>query len=97
MSEGDRNRIGKWLISALVVNQGVVIVGVVKPIGCHADKEPEFLLEEMNAARKRENESVEAGFAEVLNQISMSKAFRQQIYNLFKYKNTACFFKSVQV
>ena len=54
------------------------------------------MLEEMNAARKRENESVEAAFAEVLNQISMSKAFRQQIYNLFKYKNTACFFKSVQ-
>lgn len=65
-------------------------------LSIYADKEPDFLLEEMNAARKRENESVEAAFAEVLNQISMSKAFRQQIYNLFKYKNTACFFKSVQ-
>ena len=51
---------------------------------------------ELHAARNRENEALDKTFEEVLNQIAISKAFRLQIYNIYKYKNTASFLKAIQ-
>ena len=65
-------------------------------LSIHAHKPPDVLWGELNIARRREKRAIETAFTEVLNQISISKAFRQQIYNLFKYKNTACYFKSIK-
>ena len=69
---------------------------------CHVDrkrqyenKQPHLLLFELNYAQGKEEDNVEAAFAEVLKQVSISKAFRQQIYNIHLYKSPKCYFKSV--
>ena len=59
-------------------------------------KQPDALLEEIDAATQRENHAVDKAFEEVLNQVAISKAFRRQIYNVYRYKNTASFFKSIK-
>ena len=64
-------------------------------LSVYASKQPGVLLNELEDAKQRENEALEKTFEEVLNQVAISKAFRLQIYNLFRYKNTASFFKAI--
>ena len=40
-------------------------------------------------------EALDTTFAEVMNQIAISKAFKQQIYAVFRYTNTASYFKGI--
>ena len=69
---------------------------------CHIDRlrqydneQPHVLLQHLGIARDREIESLDITFAEVLKQIAISKAFRQQIYAEFRYTNTASYFKGI--
>ena len=69
---------------------------------CHVDrkrqyenKAPHLLLFELICAEDKEEENIEAAFAEVLKQVSISKAFREQIYKIHHYKSPKCFFKNI--
>ena len=68
---------------------------------CHVDRLLEFdgrlpdqLLQESSIAQNLEIASRSNAFKQVLKQIAIHKAFRQQIYAIYKYVNTACYFKS---
>ena len=55
---------------------------------------PDQLLQESSIAQNLEIASRSNAFKQVLKQIAIHKAFRQQIYAIYKYVNTACYFKS---
>ena len=70
---------------------------------CHVDrldenygKLPEQLLRESSVSQNVEIACRKEAFKQVLKQIAIHKAFRQQIYAIYKYKNTACYFKSIE-
>ena len=65
-------------------------------LSLYAQKQPDVLLVDLRNAKECEIKAVESTFIQVLNQICISKALRQQIYNVYKYKNTTCYFKSVK-
>lgn len=65
-------------------------------LSIYVSKQPDALLSEMDDAKQRENEAIDKTFEEVLNQVAIYKAFRMQIYNVYKYKNTASFFKAIK-
>ena len=62
----------------------------------YTEKLPDVLWNELAVSKHREIVAIETAFTEVLNQICISKAFRLQIYHVFRYKNTACYFKSIK-
>ena len=68
---------------------------------CHIDRLNEYdgqlpdqLLRASSIAQNREAASRKEAFKQVLKQISIHKAFKQRMYALYKYTNTACYFKS---
>ena len=70
---------------------------------CHVDrlnenygKLPEQLLRESSVSQNVEIACRKEAFKQVLKQIAIHKAFRQQMYAIYKYKNTACYFKSIE-
>ena len=65
-------------------------------LALHSFKFPDTLLREITEAEKRENEAIELTFNEVLNQVAICKAFRTQLYNIYRYKNTASYFKQIK-
>ena len=68
---------------------------------CHIDRLNEFdgqlpveLLRKSSVSRNLESACRKEAFKQVLKQIAIHKAFRQQVYAIYKYVNTACYFKS---
>ena len=62
----------------------------------HVLKFPDTIEMEIEAAKKREENALDVTFNEVLNQVALYKAFKEQVYNIFRYKNVACYYKYIK-
>ena len=62
----------------------------------HDHKAVNVIMQDLDVAIAREATALDQAFNEVLNQLALAKAFKDRVYQQYRYSYITCYFKNVQ-